>query len=107
MSQAFFEAAKQVWGKAPKEEDPHGGRYRDKEIEVSLEKNLEIMKHGEEAFMLQDEKIVRRPIKKNNLKKPILKKQLPGKLGYKFYDNDPLWVESVVEEGFVWQIESE
>tara|TARA_R110001606_G_scaffold7299_2_gene32296 strand:+ start:581 stop:901 length:321 start_codon:yes stop_codon:yes gene_type:complete len=106
MSQAFFEAAKQVWGKAPKEKK-YTVTIEGKEIEVSLEKNLEIMKHGEEAFMLQDEKIVRRPIKKNNLKKPILKKQLPGKLGYKFYDNDPLWVESVVEEGFVWQIESE
>jgi|TARA_R110000803_G_scaffold53373_1_gene109590 hypothetical protein len=106
MSQAFFEAAKQVWGKAPKEKK-YTVTIEGKEIEVSLEKNLEIMKHGEEAFMLQDEKIVRRPIKKNNLKKPILKKQLPGKLGYKFYDNDPLWVESVVEEGFSWQIESE
>ena len=106
MSQAFFEAAKQVWGKAPKEKK-YTVTIEGKEIEVSLEKNLEIMKHGEEAFMLQDEKIVRRPIKKNNLKKPILKKQLPGKLGYKFYDNDPLWVEAVVEEGFSWQIESE
>ena len=106
MSQAFFEAAKQVWGKAPKEKK-YTVTIEGKEIEVSLEKNLEIMKHGEEAFMLQDEKIVRRPIKKNNLKKPILKTQLPGKLGYKFYDNDPLWVESVVEEGFSWQIESE
>ena len=106
MSQAFFEAAKQVWGKAPKEKK-YTVTIEGKEIEVSLEKNLEIMKHGEEAFMLQDEKIVRRPIKKNNLKKPILKKQLPGKLGYKFYDNDPLWVDSIVEEGFSWQIEQE
>jgi hypothetical protein len=47
------------------------------------------------------------PIKTNNLKKPVLKKQLPGKPGYKFYDNDPLWVESIVEEGFSWQIEQE
>ena len=106
MSKAFFEAAKQVWSKAPKEKK-YTVTIEGKEIEVSLEKNLEIMKHGEEAFMLQDEKIVRRPRKPNILKKPVLKKQLPGKPGYKFYDNDPLWVESIVEEGFSWQIEQE
>tara|TARA_B110000902_G_scaffold30243_1_gene32577 strand:+ start:111 stop:431 length:321 start_codon:yes stop_codon:yes gene_type:complete len=106
MSQAFFEAAKQVWGKAPKEKK-YTVTIEGKEIEVSLEKCLEIQQAGEEAFMLQDGKIMRIPRKTNNLKKPVLKKQLPGKPGYKFYDNDPLWVESIVEEGFSWQIEQE
>ena len=103
MSQAFFEAAKQVWGKAPKEKK-YTVTIEGKEIEVSLEKSLEIQQAGEEAFMLQDGKIMRIPIKKNNLRKPVLKK---SDKGYKFYDNDPLWVESIVEEGFSWQIESE
>ena len=106
MSKAFFEAAKQVWSKAPKEKK-YTVTIEGKEIEVSLEKSLEIQQAGEEAFMLQDGKIMRIPRKTNNLKKPVLKKQLPGKSGYKFYDNDPLWVESIVEEGFSWQIESE
>jgi hypothetical protein len=106
MSQAFFEAAKQVWSKAPKEKK-YTVTIEGKEIEVSLEQSLEVQQVGEEAFMLQDGKIVRRPIKKNDLKNLVLKKQLPGKSGYKFYDNDPLWVESIVEEGFSWQIESE
>ena len=106
MSNAFFEAAKQVWSKAPKEKK-YTVKIEGKEIEVSLEKSLEIQQAGEEAFMLQDGKIMRIPRKTNNLKKPVLKKQLLGKPGYKFYDNDPLWVESIVEEGFSWQIESE
>ena len=103
MSKAFFEAAKQVWSKAPKEKK-YTVTIEGKEIEVSLEKSLEIQQAGEEAFMLQDGKIMRIPIKKNNLRKPVLKK---SDKGYKFYDNDPLWVESIVEEGFSWQIESE
>jgi hypothetical protein len=101
MSKAFFEAAKQVWSKAPKEKK-YTVTIEGKEIEVSLEKSLEIQQAGEEAFMLQDGKIMRIPRKTNNLKKPVLKKP-----GYKFYDNDPLWVESIVEEGFSWQIEQE
>ena len=100
----FFEAAGEVWGKEPEKKKIYTVNIQGKEIEVSLEKSLEIMKHGEESYMLEDGKIVRRPIKKNNLRKSVLKK---SDKGYKFYDNDPLWVESIVEEGFSWQIESE
>ena len=103
MSKAFFEAAKQVWSKAPKEKK-YTVAIEGKEIEVSLEKSLEIMRCGEEAYMIESGKIVPRPIKKNNLRKSVLKK---SDKGYKFYNNDPLWVESIVEEGFSWQIESE
>ena len=100
----FFEAAEEVWGKEPEKKKIYTVNIQDKEIEVSLEKSLEIMKHGEEAYMLEGGKIVPRPIKKNDIKRPVLKK---SDKGYKFYDNDPLWVESIVEEGFSWQIESE
>jgi hypothetical protein len=100
----FFEAAAEVWGKEPEKKKIHTVNIQGKEIEVSLEKSLEIMKHGEEAYMLEGGKIVPRPIKKNDIKRPVLKK---SDKGYKFYDNDPLWVESIVEEGFSWQIESE
>jgi hypothetical protein len=100
----FFEAAVEVWGKEPEKKKIHTVNIQGKEIEVSLKKSLEIMKHGEEAYMLEGGKIVPRPIKKNDIKRPVLKK---SDKGYKFYDNDPLWVESIVEEGFSWQIESE
>ena len=100
----FFEAAEEVWGKEPKKKKIYTVNIQGKEIEVSLEKKLEIMKHGEEAYMMERGKIVSRPIKKNNIKKPVLKK---SDKGYKFYHNDPLWVESIVEEGFSWQIEQE
>jgi len=89
---------------APQKKKVHTVTIQGKEIEVSLEKNLEIMKHGEEAYMLEAGKIVRKPIKKNGLTRPVLKK---SDRGYKFYDNDPLWVESIVEEGYTWQTESE
>ena len=100
----FFEAAEEVWGKEPEKKKIYTVNIQGKEIEVSLETSLEIMKHGEEAYMLEGGKIVPRPIKKNDIKRPVLKK---SDKGYKFYDNDPLWVESIVEEGFSWQIESE
>ena len=100
----FFEAAEEGWGKEPEKKKIYTVNIQGKEIEVSLEKSLEIMKHGEEAYMLEGGKIVPRPIKKNDIKRPVLKK---SDKGYKFYDNDPLWVESIVEEGFSWQIESE
>ncbi len=100
----FFEAAAEVWGKEPEKKKIHTVNIQGKEIAVSLEKRLEIMKHGEELYMLADGKIVRRPIKKNDLRRSVLRK---SDRGYKFYDNDPLWVESIVEEGFSWQIESE
>ena len=100
----FFEAAAEVWGKEPEKKKIYTVNIQGKEIEVSLEKSLEITRLGEELYMLEDGKIVLRPIKKNNLRKSVLKK---SDKGYKFYDNDPLWVESIVEEGFSWQIESE
>ena len=100
----FFEAAAEVWGKEPEKKKIYTVNIQGKEIEVSLEKSLEIMRLGEELYMLEDGKIVLRPIKKNNLRKSVLKK---SDKGYKFYDDDPLWVESIVEEGFSWQIESE
>ena len=100
----FFEAATEVWGEKPKKKKIYTVNIQGKEIEVSLEKSLEIMRCGEELYMLEGGKIVRRPIKKNNLRKSVLKK---SDKGYKFYNNDPLWVESIVEEGFSWQIEQE
>jgi|TARA_R110000803_G_scaffold128592_1_gene196041 hypothetical protein len=99
----FFKAFENL---APQKKKVHTVNIQGKEIEVSLEKKLEIMKStgGEDGFILEGEKIVPKPVVKASRKLPVLRK---SDRGYKFYDNDPLWVESIVEEGFAWQIESE
>ena len=40
----FFEAAEEVWGKEPEKKKIYTVNIQGKEIEVSLEKSLEIMK---------------------------------------------------------------
>ena len=82
----------------------HTVNIQGNEIEVSLEKSLEIMKHGEDAFILKEGNIVRKPVIKASRKLPVLKK---SDRGYKFHNGDPLWVESIVEEGFSWQTDQE
>ena len=89
---------------APQKKKGHTATIQGKEIEVSLEKSLEIMKHGEDAFILKEGNIVRKPVIKASRKLPVLQK---SDRGYKFYNDDPLWVESIIEEGFSWQTEQE
>ena len=55
-------------------------------IEVSLEKKLEIQSAGEEAFILEDGKIIRKPIVKTPTKATMLIKH---KIGGHFCDGDP------------------
>ena len=74
-------------------------------LEVSLNQKLQIQQAGESAFMLQDGKIVRKPVKKRQpLKFPTLKKH---KTGGHFYEGDPYWIENIAEDGYVWTTESE
>jgi len=73
-------------------------------IEVSLEQSLEVQRHGEDAFILQDGKLERKPKKKKHLQSSVLKKDTRG---CHFYDGDPFWIEKIDNEGYTWQIESE
>ena len=82
----------------------HTVNIQGNEIEVSLEKKLEIQRAGEEAFMLDTGEIVRKPVVKKSRKLPMLKK---SKIGCHFYNSNPFWVERIAEEGYTWQIESE
>tara|TARA_R100001460_G_scaffold55699_2_gene95165 strand:+ start:1136 stop:1447 length:312 start_codon:yes stop_codon:yes gene_type:complete len=79
-----------------------------KKIQVNLEKKLEIMRHGEEKYMIKPAKfgpeIKLRPRQKT---KRVFTTLANKKNGMNFLDNDPCWVEGTTEEGYEWQIESE
>ena len=75
-----------------------------KQIEVSLQKKLEIQRAGEYSFVLKDGEIVRKPRKKVKLTCPHLVKADVG--GY-FCDGDHYWITEVDKEGYQWQIKSE
>ena len=82
----------------------HTVTIQGKTIEVSLEQSLDVQRHGEDAFILQDGKLARKPIEKKHLQSSVLKKD---KRGCHFYDGDPFWIEKIDNEGYTWQIESE
>ena len=75
-----------------------------KEIEVELAKKIEIMRSGEDKYMLEGDEIIMKPIPKTNKKFPVL---CTDENGYKFYTGDPYWVQGTIEEGYTWQIERE
>ena len=72
-------------------------------IEVSLKKKLEIMKHGEDAYILNPD-IVLRPKPTAKTKYIVLKK---AEKGYLFQDGDIHWPNALVEGGETWLIEYE
>jgi len=75
-----------------------------KQIEVSLKKKLEIINHGEDSYMLEEEKIVLKPTPRLKSK---FRKLLASENGYHFVDDDIHWPEKVAEGGKTWQIEYE
>ena len=75
-----------------------------KEIEVELAKKIEIMRSGEDKYMLQNNTVVLRPSPKTNRRFPELR---TDENGYNFHEGDPYWVQGTIEEGHTWQIESE
>ena len=78
-------------------------RIQGEVIEVDLQMSLEVRKHGEDAFILHEGKIVRKPKPNSKIKSKILKQD---KTGLHFYDGDPFWAEKITEKGYTWQTES-
>ena len=74
------------------------------DIEVTLEQKLEVIKHGEERFMLDQGKLVFKPEPRIKSK---WKKLVASEKGYHFLDDDIHWPEKVAEGGKTWQIEYE
>lgn len=98
---SIFEALRNRPKKEPKK---HFVSIDGKQIEVSLAKKLEIQKHGEQNYMLEDQQIVRRPVKKIKSK---FTKLLKADQGYHFLDDDIHWPTQIGEGGKTWQIEYE
>lgn len=88
----------------PVQEKKHFATIQGVEKEVSLQKKLEILKHGEENYMLKGNDIVLKPKPKLKTQYPILK---DVEKGYHFFDNDIHWPNKVSEGGKSWLIESE
>ena len=71
-------------------------------IVVSLEKKLEVMRHGEEAYMWKTAtEFVLKPPKQKHATYRVLK---VAKQGYKFYQGDIHWPNAVVKGGKAWQL---
>jgi len=75
-----------------------------KQHEVSLEKKVEMLKHGEENYMFKDNRIVLRPPLKRKTVYPVLKQ---ADRGYVFEQHDIHWPCGTEEGGMIWLIEQE
>ena len=100
----FFEALKQLPERKPKK---HFVTVEGKQFQVSLEKKLEMMKHGENNYIIKPCKFGPEFVLKPKITKrgyTMLKK---SQQGYVFYNNDPYYPKEIVKGGWQWQIEAE
>ena len=71
-------------------------------IVVTLEKKLEVMKHGEDAYEWKTNmEFVRKKRIPAEQQQPTLHK---ADKGYTFYKKNPFWVKNINKEGYKWQI---
>ena len=94
----FFEALENF---KPQKRRPHVVTIEGLSIVVSLERKLEIMRAGEDAYMWQKGEVVKKKRIPAEQRQPILQKESKG---VKFYKQNPFWVKSVGKEGYTWQI---
>jgi hypothetical protein len=87
----FFEAIGKIQPRVKK----YWVTIQGRSIEVSLEKKLEILRAGEDRYMLDGETVKLKPVTKTKRRFPVLKD----------LDRDPYWIDT--EERYTWQIESE
>ena len=89
----------------PIKEKVHTVTIQGQSIVVTLEKKLEVMRHGEDAYKWKSAtEFVLKPRPKVGVVYPHLRK---ADKGYNFYDNDPYYPKDIVEEGYTWQIDTE
>jgi hypothetical protein len=98
----FFEAMKNL---EPIKEKVHTVTIQGQTVVVTLEKKLEVMLHGEDAYKWKSAtEFVLKPRPKVGVVYPRLQK---ADKGYNFYDNDPYYPKDIVEGGFAWQVDTE
>jgi len=96
----FFEALKNF---KPQKRKPNTVTIQGQSVVVTLEKKLEVMRHGESAYMWKTPtEFVLKPRPKPKTGYKVLKKLDKG---YTFYDNDPYYPKEVVEGGYSWEHE--
>lgn len=98
----FFEAMANL----PKKKDKvHTVTIQGQSIVVTLEKKLEVMKHGESEYMWKTPtEFVLKPRPKSKTSYPVL---VDVAKGYHFQDNDIHWPKEIGEKGKAWLIQSE
>ena len=98
----FFEAMANL----PKKKDKvHTVTIQGQSIVVTLEKKLEVMKHGESEYIWKSPtEFVLRPKPKKKTSYPVL---VDVEKGYHFQDNDIHWPKEIGEKGKAWLIQSE
>jgi hypothetical protein len=94
----FFDALENF---KPKERKPHVVTIQGQSIVVSLERKLEIMQAGEDAYTWKDGEVVRKKRIPAEQQQPLMHK---ADKGYTFYKKNPFWVKNIGKEGYIWQI---
>ena len=99
------ELLKALQGLPPAPKKVHTVTIQGQSLVVTLEKKLEVMRNGEEAYTWKSPtEIMLKPKPKSKTQYPILKKATKG---YVFQDGDIHWPNSVEEGGEAWLIEQE
>ena len=75
-----------------------------KTVEVSLQKSLEVLRHGADAYIWQGNEFVLKPKPKTKTTYRTLQKDTRG---YDFLDGDIHWPNKIIDGGVTWQRESE
>ena len=94
----FFEALENF---KPKEKKPHVVTIEGQSIVVSLERKLEIMQAGEDAYTWEKGEVVKKKRIPVEQRQPLMHK---ADKGYTFYKKNPFWVKNIDKEGYIWQI---
>ena len=99
------ELLKALQGLPPAPKKLHTVTIEGQSLVVTLEKKLEVMRNGEDAYTWKSPtEIILKPKTKPKTQYPILKKATKG---YVFQDGDIHWPNAVVEGGETWLIEQE
>jgi len=99
------ELLKALQGLPPAPKKLHTVTIEGQSLVVTLEKKLEVMRNGEDAYTWKSPtEIILKPKTKPKTQYPILKKATKG---YVFQDGDIHWPNAVMEGGETWLIEQE
>jgi len=99
------EFLKALQGLQPLPKKVHTVTIQGQSLIVTLEKKLEVMKNGEDAYMWKSPtEIILKPKIKPKTQYPILMKATKG---YLFQDGDIHWPNAVAEGGSAWLTEQE